>query len=141
MRQTYFTMMYSSILAASVLRGDSSVSEEFLDIVKILPSDGNRDIRKSDNPIPVWLIGEDERSVRYYRSACRTEEGYSVGNFARKYMPKPDPVLSLVDEQAVAEGMGQYTGGDCRLEERMLLTRPPDFFFVSKDGQERETVS
>ncbi|MCH1982676.1 hypothetical protein MCG98_08885 [Ruminococcus sp. OA3] len=98
-----FTMMYSSILAASVLRGDSSVSEEFLDIVKTLPSDGNRDIRKSDNPIPVWLIGEDERSVRYYRSACRTEEGYSVGNFARKYMPKPDPVLSLVDEQAVAE--------------------------------------
>ena len=56
-----FTMMYSSILAASVLRGDSSVSEEFLDIVKILPSDGNRDIRKSDNPIPVWLIGEDRK--------------------------------------------------------------------------------
>ena len=98
-----FTMMYSSILAASVLWGDSSVAADFLDIVKNLPSDGDKNLLKCENPIPVWLIGEDSVSGNYYRHACRTEEESSLGDGVRKFMPKPDPILNLVDEQAVSE--------------------------------------
>lgn len=98
-----FTIMYSSILAASVMRGDSAVEEDFLRVVKKLPSDGNKFMPKCENPIPVWLIGNDPVSEEYYRHACNVEEDYSIGNCAKKYHAKPDPRLNLTDEQAVAE--------------------------------------
>lgn len=98
-----FTMMYSSILAASVMRGESAVKEDFLDIVKKLPSDGDKYMPKCENPIPVWLIGNDSVSEEYYRNACNTEEESSFGRRARKYFAKPDPFISLTDEQAISE--------------------------------------
>ena len=52
-------------------------------------------------------------------------------------MPKPDPVLSLVDEQAVAEVWVSTPEETAGWKSECFLTRPPDFFFVSKDGQER----
>ena len=98
-----FTMMYSSVLAAAVMRGDFAVDQEFLETVQSMPSDGNLHMLKCENPIPVWLIGNDDVSAGYYRHACNTEEEYSSVNGVKRYLPVPDPVMNLMDEQSVSE--------------------------------------
>lgn len=98
-----FILLYSSVFAGCVLAGDSAVSEEFRKAAGKLPSDGDPYITKDRVPVPMWLIGGDEASCDYFRRAADVSEECSVRDGIRMYPPKPDPVMSLVDEQPSAE--------------------------------------
>ena len=51
----------------------------------------------------MWIMGNDEESCRYFRQADRVSAEYAVRDGIRIFQPDPDPVISLADEQSVAE--------------------------------------
>ena len=98
-----FISLYSSVFAGCVLAGNSAVSEEFRKAAGNLPSDGDPHVQKRQVPISVWIMGDDEETCRYFRQADRVSAEYAVRDEIRMFQPEPDPVISLVDEQSVAE--------------------------------------
>ena len=82
-----FISLYSSVFAGCVLAGNSAVSEEFRKAAGNLPSDGEPHVQKKQVPIPVWIMGNDEESCRYFRQADRvplnTPSGMESACFSR----------------------------------------------------------
>lgn len=97
-----FSMLYSSVLAASVLVNVPDIDETLIYEIGELPADGNPLKKKTEVPLSVWLVGNNNKLLDYFQkinnTGCRLlAEGYSV------YYQKVSPSDNTLNVQSIGE--------------------------------------
>lgn len=103
---TAFALTYSATFAAFAADGDCSVDPELLETLRGLPSDGIDTVKKTEIPIPGFLIdrgGRAEETFAYIKETIRAKEDGLLNAYGSVYLEKPRPGAYFVNDQPVAQ--------------------------------------
>ena len=98
--------LYSTIVTAAVAAGSHHVPEELLSVIGKLPSDGDPNVLKKDNPLPTWIVdadGSGKAFLEYAKNAVRVAEEDLCNRIACVWKQAPRPGTLYLNEQPVSE--------------------------------------
>lgn len=85
------TILYGSKFSSFAVNGECGFTDELLELLADLPSDGDDTVKKGECPLPAWIIDGSEsggRLVDFMKRANRSEEAMLSNDVARVWFPK-----------------------------------------------------
>lgn len=102
-----FSLLQSSVFAAFAAAGSfTGIDEAVLEAVGKLPSDGDSNVLKRNNPISGWILDEDGSGkpvAEYLKTAVGVKEEQLRNDIARIWRQDPKPGTLYLNEQPVSE--------------------------------------
>lgn len=101
-----YALLYGSIVASCALAGSCSMDPRLLARIGELPSDGDPFVKKSENPLPGWILDADGTGLpvaEFLKGAVGVQEEQLRNDVAQVWRQRPKAGTLYLNEQPVSE--------------------------------------